>query len=100
MQPQKKNFLVNTLSTQDSTDVSPQMRSSPASFHPQAAQAAVFVPGDQKSEINPSDKEETPAKKIETPTKAEEEVDEKTQKAKAMEEEWWTGDDVFAPNLK
>lgn len=100
---------------QDSGDVSPQPRKASGALPPQAAQAPEFVPGkphrpsvssqrtdkqkgDQKTSETGSDKERAPRKrkKAKKLTKAEEEA----QKEQAMEEEWWSGDEIFAPDLK
>lgn len=107
-------------SNQDSSDVSPQPRLASGTLPPHAAHAPEFVPGEapqpfvsdrkinnqqgeQKTSSAGSDKETAPrkkTKKTKEPTKAEKEAQEKAQKEQAMDEEWWSGDEIFAPNLK
>lgn len=106
-------------SNQDpSADGSNQPRMSTGTLPPQAAQAPEFVPGkpfrasvasqhtdsqkgDQKTSETGSDKM-APQKRKKTKklTKAEEEAEEKAQKEQAMDEEWWSGDEIFVPNLQ
>ncbi|KAI7773314.1 hypothetical protein LA080_011323 [Diaporthe eres] len=116
----KKNSPSKAGSHQDSSDVSPQPRLASGTLPPHAAHAPEFVPGEapqpsvsdqkinkqqgeQKTSEASSDKETAPrkkAKKTKEPTKAEKEAEEKAQKEQAMDEEWWSGDEIFAPNLK
>ncbi|KAI3396051.1 hypothetical protein diail_547 [Diaporthe ilicicola] len=78
------------------------MRTSSGSLPAQAALARLFVPGDQNMSEANSHKSETPAKNTKNSAKDEKikEKDQKDQKDEVMEEEWWTGDDVFVPKLK
>lgn len=105
-------------SNQDPSDASIQPRMSTGTLPPQAAQAPEFVPGkpiqssvssqhtdsqkgDQKTSETGSDKETAPQKRKKTKklTKAEEKAQKKAQKEKEMDEEWWSGDETFLPNL-
>lgn len=102
-------------SDQDPSNVSPQPRTASGTLPPQAAHAPEFVPGEearlsvssqhtenhqgeQKTSEANSDKEMEP-KKNKKRTKAEEEA-EKAQREQALDEEWWSGDEIFVPNLK
>lgn len=103
-------------SNQDPSDISPQPRVASGTLPPQAAHAPEFVPGEgpqpsvssqrtenhqgeQKTSEASSDKEMEP-KKTEKRTKAEGEADEQVQREQALDEEWWSGDEIFVPNLK
>lgn len=108
------------MSNQDSSDISPKPRMASGTLPPEAAHAPEFVPGEatrpivsdhptdnqkgeQKTSEASSDKETAPrkkAKKTKEPTKAEKEAEEKAQKERALDEEWWSGDETFVPNLK
>lgn len=104
-------------SNQDPSNISPQPRVASGTLPPQAAHAPEFVPGEgprpsvssqrtenhqgeQKTSEASSDKEMEPKKKTKKRTKAEEAEDEKTQREQALDEEWWSGDEIFVPNLK
>lgn len=103
-------------SNQDPSNISPQPRMASGTLPPQAAHAPEFVPGEgpqpsvssprtehhkgeQKTSEASSDKEMEP-KKTKKRTKAEEEADEKAQRQQALDEEWWSGDEIFVPHLK
>lgn len=107
-------------STQDLSDASPQPRVTSGTLPPQAAHAPEFVPGegfqssvsdnntdnqqgDRKAADASSDKESAEKKKSKKKTKevtkAEREAEEKARKQQAMDEEWWSGDEVFVPDL-
>lgn len=110
-------------STQDLSDASPQPRVTSGTLPPQAAHAPEFVPGeefqpsvsdnhtdnnkgDRKAADASSDKESAEKKKrrkkkkTKERTKAEKEAEEKAQQQQAMDEEWWSGDEIFVPNLQ
>lgn len=106
---------------QDSSDVSPKPRVISGALPPEAAHAPEFVPGeafqspisnkrtdnlkaDKKTSEASSDQEKDPDKKKRRKrkkdkelTNAEKEAQEKAQKQQAMDEEWWSGDEDFAP---
>lgn len=113
----KKRSPSKAASDQGSSDVSPKPRLASGTLPPQAAHAPEFVPGkgthptvsnqhtdnqkgEQKTSEPGSDKESAPRKKTKEPTKAEMEAEEKAQKERAMDEEWWSGDEIFVPNQK
>ena len=104
-------------SYQGPSHISPQPRVASGSLPPRAAHAPEFVPGEerqpfvssqrtenqkgeQKTSEACSDKEIEPKKKTKERTKAEKEADEKAQKQQALDEEWWSGDEIFVPNLQ
>lgn len=109
-------------STQDLSDASPQPRVTSGTLPPQAAHAPEFVPGeefqpsvsdnhtdnnkgDRKAADASSDKESAEKKKrrkkkTKERTKAEKEAEKKAQQQQAMDEEWWSGDEIFVPNLQ
>lgn len=106
----------------DSSDISPQPRMISGTLPPEAAHAPEFVPGkatqpivsdqhtdnqkgEQKTSEASSDRETAPRKKTKKTrtkelTKAEKDAQEKAQKEQAMDEEWWSDDQIFVPNLK
>lgn len=107
------------VSNQDLSDALPEPRIASGTLPPQAAHAPEFIPGekfqpcvsdqhtdtrqgDRKASDVSSDKEKTTEKRKRTKkcTKAEKEAKEKAQKQQAMDEEWWSGDEAFVPNLK
>lgn len=117
----KKETPRKATSNQDSSDISPQPRMASGTLPPEAAHAPEFVPGktyqpfvssqhtdnqkgDQKSSEAGSDKEVAPRKKpkalMKAEKKAEKGAEEKAQKQKALDEEWWSGDEIFVPDLK
>lgn len=104
-------------SNQDPSNISPQPRVASGTLPPQAAHAPEFVPGEgpqpsvssqrtenhqgeQKTSEASSDREMEPKKKTKKRTEAEKEADEKAQREQALDEEWWSGDEIFVPNLK
>lgn len=110
-------------STQDLGDTSPQPRIASGTLPPQAAHAPEFVPGeecqpsvsknhtdnkkgDRKVADASSEKEEAAEKnkrkkkKTKERTKAETEAEEKAEKQQAMDEEWWSDDEIFVRDLQ
>lgn len=112
----------NIESTQDFADASPKPRIASGTLPPQAAQAPEFIPGeayqlafleqfdddqegDRKTSDVSSEREEAAEKKKRSRRhkrrpKAEKEADEEALKKQAMDEEWWSGDEVFVPDLQ
>ncbi|KKY36568.1 hypothetical protein UCDDA912_g03478 [Diaporthe ampelina] len=105
------------VSNTGSSGVSPKPHVALGTLPPQAAHAPEFVPGEafqspilnkridnQKGEKKTSeagsDQEKTLKKKKKTkePTEAEEAAQDKARREQAMDEEWWSGDEDFAPN--
>jgi hypothetical protein len=109
-------------SNHDLRDASPQPRTNlPGTLPPQAAQAPEFIPGrnlrfiipyqhadGRRADRNPSDAssdqdritKKRPRPRREKRSKAEKTTKKEVQKQQAMEEEWWSGDEDFVPNLK
>lgn len=113
----------NMASTQDFADASPKPRIASGTLPPQAAQAPEFIPGeayqlafleqldddqegDRKMSDVSSEREDAAEKKKKRPRRykkhprAEKEPDEEALRQQAMDEEWWSGDDVFVPYLR
>ncbi|KAG8162768.1 hypothetical protein KVR01_007246 [Diaporthe batatas] len=95
----------DTASTQDLADASPKPRIASGTLPPQAAQAPEFIPGDRKTSDVSSEREEAAEKKKRSRThrkrpKAESEAEKQALKKRAMDEEWWSGDDVFVPDMQ
>ncbi|KAJ0115861.1 hypothetical protein J7T55_004030 [Diaporthe amygdali] len=117
MEDQNMDSSSKVLHFQGSRSTSPEQRNPSGTLPPQAAEAPEFVPGgsthhsvspqhtnyqqgDQKTSDTSPEKGKSPKKKLKKLKKAEKRAEDKAQKERAMEEEWWSGDDVLVPNLK